>query len=281
MRVVVLGSSGMLGQAVVKKFRENPEFETISISRGLDNPDFGLKNLAEIFELIPRLNPAYIINCIGIIKPYINSESDSILKAVEINSIFPQKLANTCKNEITRIIQIATDCVFSGKVGGYIETNDPDPTDVYGMTKYLGEVNSANFMNLRCSIVGPNIYSNTSLYNWVSGFHKGANVNGFVNHFWNGVTTYAFAEVVERIIISNLFRPGTFHLVPADHVTKYELVTIIANHLDRKDLTIQKTESEIAIDRRLGTNDNSLNCRFWGVSNNSELPKIASLKFGV
>ena len=269
----------MLGQAVVKHFKQNTAFETISVSRGLDKPDFRITDLNDVFILIDQLKPRYIINCIGIIKPHINLQSNSILNAIKVNSVFPHELSIYCEKANIKIIQIATDCVYSGRIGGYSESSEPDPTDVYGMSKYLGEINSNNSMNIRCSIIGPNQYSNTSLFNWVAGLEDHSIVPGYTNHYWNGVTTSTYAEVVERIINFSLFQAGTFHLVPSDSVSKYELVKIIANYLNKGTLIISEVEAQSNIDRRLTTNNPTFNCALWGVSKDFEIPAIAEMKF--
>lgn len=269
----------MLGQAIIKNLSQNPDIEAISVSRGLDSPDYRISELKDVFVLIDQIKPTYVINCIGVIKPYIDAQSDSILNAIKVNSVFPHELAIHSEKANVKIIQIATDCVFSGRIGGYSETAEPDPTDIYGMSKYLGEINSNNSMNIRCSIIGPNQYSNTSLFNWVSGLKDNSSVPGYTNHYWNGVTTKVFAEVVERIMNSNLFQAGTFHLVPSGSVTKFELVKIIASYQKKSGLNVLEVESKTFIDRRLSTNNPVFNRALWGVSKDTDIPTIAAMNF--
>ena len=227
-----------------------------------------------LFEEADR--PDWVINCIGVIKSRINSPADKAT-AVAVNSAFPHQLDQASEKFGFRVIQIATDCVYSGADGQYTENSPHSPTDIYGMSKSLGEVDSPRFLNLRCSIIGPERKGHSSLLEWVRSRPGGASIPGYVNHVWNGITTLAFAKVVLGIIRNNLFQGGTFHLVPRDVVTKDQLVRLIASRLGRDDLSVQSVAAEKLVERSLNTLFPSTNERLWHYAGYSEIPTIQEL----
>ena len=218
-KVLVLGGTGMLGAACLEVLKKNKDLLVTGTSRserqGLVKFDAISSNLSELIE---SQNPDWIINCIGVIKPHINEkDSGSILNAIEVNSIFPATLANISEELNIKVIQIATDCVYSGRIGGYNETELHDAEDVYGKTKSLGEVISSNVMHLRVSIIGPELGRSTSLLEWFRNQPHGQELNGFTDHLWNGVTTYHFARICEGIVSSDNFKSGLHHIIPGDY----------------------------------------------------------------
>jgi dTDP-4-dehydrorhamnose reductase len=199
----------------------------------------------------------YCINCIGIIKPFCKDEDpDGVENAIVINSLFPHKLGKLGLSSQTAIIQIATDCVFSGNIGNYHEDHPSDALDAYGKSKKLGEVINGSTLNIRCSIVGPEKSGFMSLLEWFLRNPKGSNLLGFNHHLWNGVTTLQFAKLMEIIIMKNLFEEllkisEVLHFTPNETVTKYELLNIF-NEVFAKDFTIAKVEEEgRGVDRTL------------------------------
>ena len=153
----------MLGSACVKVLITHPDLEVIGTSRIFD-PKFVKFDASkdDISRLLNQTKPNWIINCIGIIKPYINeNEPNSVAIAKNINSDFPRILEKISSQLGARVIQIATDCVFSGDSGLYSESDPHDATDVYGKTKSQGEASGPNFMNIRCSIIGPEVGRST------------------------------------------------------------------------------------------------------------------------
>jgi dTDP-4-dehydrorhamnose reductase len=233
-----------------------------------------------LFDLLKalRTQPQYIINAIGIIKPRIREgDSVSLREAITINSLLPYHVAEVAASIGAKVIQIATDCVYSGLHGGYTETSAHDALDVYGKTKSLGEVSSPHVMNLRCSIVGPEVGRSTSLWEWAKGQPLNHEIEGFVDHLWNGVTTDAFAEVCRAAIENQIFFAGTSHLVPADRVSKYELLQQILARCERTDVRVIPTVSGVAVDRTLASNDNHRNLNLWANTSYSRAPKIAEM----
>lgn len=241
MSVALLGSTGMLGSMVHKVFGDE-----ITII-----PDRS-ENMRDLSDF------DYVINCIGLIKPRITSVPD----AVRVNSLFPYTLP-------FKTIQIATDCVFSGNgLGDYTEDVLHDATDVYGKTKSLGE--AGHISNLRCSIIGPELQGQYSLLAW---FLRQQSANGYTNHYWNGITTYHFARICQGMIREGYELPVMQHIVPADIVTKSELLQTIAEVYE-KDIPITNVLASDDIDRTLSTNNPAMNNKLWELAGYSEPPTI-------
>lgn len=277
-----MGSSGMLGLGVSQAFR-GAEFEVLHTTRKMapiSNGDvFFEATHTELTELSKRLQPGdTIINCIGVIKPYIqDADSLEVRRAIQLNSMFPIDLATIAVENGLNVIQIATDCVFSGARGSYTEADIFDPEDVYGKTKSLGEVTSSNVMNLRVSIIGPESGRRTSLLEWVRGQSEGASINGYTDHLWNGIPTYHFGKLTRAIVEKGLFKAGTWHILPNDVVSKFELVTHLARKFEREDINISKSESGLPVNRTLATLYPGLNASLWAAAGYDKPPGIGEL----
>ena len=275
-KVLVLGSTGMLGHAVVSVLNNVKGIQVLTTARREN--DGGIKFNVEndnITDLITLLNPDYIVNCIGIIKPHINENSpSSINRAIEVNSRFPIELAEATNG---LIIQIATDCVYSGSKGAYTESDPHDANDVYGKTKSLGEVPAENVMHIRASIIGPELGRSTSLLEWFKNQPINSKLNGFTDHLWNGVTTYAFGKLCEGIIKQNSFRSGKYHVIPRDIVTKADLLRIFSKAYKRLDLLITDTVSTNKVDRTLSTNDLNFVNNLWVAAGYRISPSIEEM----
>lgn len=244
MSVTILGSTGMLGSMMAKAL--DIDFEV------LNRPELDAERSFTFW------NDDLIINCMGKIKPY----CDDVASAIKVNALFPHTLPGGS-------IQIATDCVYSGKKGQYVETDPHDALDVYGKTKSLGE--APYIHNLRCSIIGPEVKNHLSLLDWFLA-QKGE-VNGFTNHLWNGITTLHFARIVQGAIREGIELPPLQHIVPADVVTKAELLEIIAEAYG-KSTTVKPVAAPEAVDRTLATLDPAMNLKLWQAAGYPEPPTI-------
>lgn len=278
-KVLVLGVSGMLGSAVYQTLLSS-SVEVLGTSRVSKNNFAFNASTDSIEEVIKYLKPNWIINCIGVIKPYINeSDGNSILNAININSIFPLQLSIAASSINAKIIQIATDCVYSGDRGSYLENDLHDAMDVYGKTKSLGEVPKENMMHIRASIIGPELGRSTSLLEWFKNQPINSKLNGFTNHLWNGITTHAFGKICNGIIMNNLFNSEKYHVIPRDVVTKAELLKIFSQVYKRSDLLITDTVSINKVDRTLSTNDKIFINNLWKSAGYSTLPTIEDMVF--
>ncbi len=273
----------MLGQTV-NAYLKTRGHDVFATSRNQlssnDTPDLikfdasldGIKNLG-----LKKNNYDFIINCIGIIRHQIADTRESKANAIYVNSLFPIKLIEEIEGTTTKVIQIGTDCVFSGSTGAYTEVSEKDPIDYYGYSKAMGEIYSENQMLLRCSIIGREKVNFLSLMEWLLRQPLNSVVNGFIDHKWNGLTTLAFSKILDGIISHDGFEPGYFHVVPKDQVTKFELLQLFASAFDRSDLQIHPTTSMAPIDRTLSTIRSGENTRFWEYAEYSQIPRIEDM----
>jgi dTDP-4-dehydrorhamnose reductase len=220
----------------------------------------------------------FVVNCIGIIKPYINdSDPKQTETAFEINGAFPNRLEAWASKNGAKVIQIATDCVFSGTKGNYLESSEHDALDVYGKSKSMGEAKGASMMHLRVSIIGPEVDRNSSLLEWVRNQPQNAEVSGYTDHFWNGITSFHFAKISRGIIEDEIFEPGVFHVLPQDSVTKSELVSLIAKYLGRSDIKVNPTATGANINRTLDTSNPAKNKTLWLSAGYESPPSIEQM----
>lgn len=220
----------------------------------------------------------FVVNGIGLIKQLINDDSESDKKlAYLVNSDFPSILNEFSIETSTPVIQIATDCVYSGTKGAYDELSEFDCTDIYGLSKVEGENRSKSLMTIRCSIIGHELNSKVSLMDWFLNQDEAASVKGFTNHFWNGVTTLEFAKITAGIISSGNVIEGTTHLVPADQVSKYELLEIFSRSFDREDISIKAFDAETEVNRTLSTIYPERNSEMWAHAGYNQPPTVQKM----
>ncbi len=221
----------------------------------------------------------WVVNAVGRIKPTIDETSpESVRTAIIVNALFPHMLSRVAEGAGKKVIQIATDCVYSGtRRFPYSEDAVQDPEDVYGRTKSLGEVGSEAFTHLRCSIIGPEADAGRSLLAWFLSNPVGAELRGFVNHRWNGVTTLQFARLSLGIISGSGPTPRSQHLIPGGEVTKHELLVLIRETYARDDLVILPFEADHVIDRRLITNDEVTNSELWAAAGYPTPPGVRAM----
>lgn len=239
--MLVLGANGMLGNYISTYFSRSGKYVVTRMGKNLfDAARDNVKDLkVEQYDIV--------INCIGVIKPLVNTVG--VLNTTLVNSVFPHVLANECERQKVKLIHITTDCVFSGKLGFYIETSEHDPLDIYGKTKSLGEPDNA--MVIRTSIIGEELISKRSLIEWVKS-NNGNTVDGYTNHTWNGVTCLELAKFIDKCIVNNIYWSGVRHIFSPTPVTKRELVELIAVNFN-VNLNIVNKETSIPVYRTLST----------------------------
>ena len=258
MKTLILGITGMLGHTLFQQFTQSPHFRTYGTTRSHSlEPthqyqsfiynNIKAENLENIENLIVTLKPNFVINCVGIIKQ-LPSAKDPI-PAISINALFPHQLAQLCLKHNIKLIHISTDCVFSGRKGNYTEQDNPDPIDLYGRTKLLGEVTDNNCLTLRTSIIGRELNSQNSLLEWFLS-QQGKIVKGYDRAIYTGFTTPTLAQIIEKIILEYPTLTGLWH-VSSNPITKYQLLNII-NQTFNLGITIEKDESFIC-DRSLNS----------------------------
>ncbi len=282
-KVLILGGSGMIGTGLAQSLqKESVSVEVTSRSRlpvdrlpGIIVHKFEAKT-DSVEDLVKDLEPGdYVINCIGMVKSLINNEDpDSCEAAYFLNSEFPRKLAQVAEVKGLKVIQMATDCVYSGQDGNYSESAVHDALDVYGKSKSRGEVPSPAVMNLRVSVIGK---GSQGLYHWVASQPQNATISGYLDHQWNGITSVEYGRIIAGIVRDGLFTPGVHHIVPTGSVNKNELVRLIASNAGRTDLHVNPISSGKTVDRTLQTVNEEFNARLWAAAGRSTVPSVAEL----
>ena len=287
--VLVIGGSGMLGSMVVDVLRREPGFKISATVRsraasarlGAIFPEVDWRMLDagssdQIREAIAGAN--WIVNAVGITKPYAHDQNAAeVENAIRINSVFPYELSAAARNSGATVLQIATDCVYSGQKGAYSENDPHDALDVYGKTKSLGEALHPDTQCIRCSIVGPEMGSRNYLFEWFRSQPVGAGIKGFVNHQWNGVTTLHFGKLCAGLIKSRIALPHIQHVIPTAAISKYELLKCFAEEFDRRDITITPTEAGTVVDRTLSTAHHDANRELWRSAGYDQPPTVPQM----
>ena len=268
-KIAVIGTQGMLGSAVCR-YLSNEDFQVIEInSTGQTQSDNSITKFDIASESINNLrgilsNVNYVINCAGLIKHKIEENNlKSLNNLIRVNSIFPIELTELAGELGFRVIQIATDCVFSGARGSYAESDIKDPIDNYGYSKVLGEHLDNNLITLRCSLIGKELNTKVEFLEWVLSHDKASEVGGFTNHHWNGLTTMHYAKIISGIMKRKYFTAGTFHVVPENSVTKFQLSQIILDCFGSSEIKVAPVQSPKSINRTLATNNEQFNLDMW------------------
>ena len=269
-KIAIIGTQGMLGSAVCRYLSEK-SYQILEINSSgktqSSNPvtqfDIAVNEIENLERNLKGID--FVINCAGLIKHKIDeNNTESLNTLIRINSLFPIQLTNLSHKLNFKVIQVATDCVYSGEKGNYSESDKKDPVDFYGYSKVLGEHSDNNLITLRCSLVGRELNSKVEFLEWILAHGKEKEITGFTDHFWNGLTTLHFAKIINTIIEGNSFKAGTFHLVPSDSVSKFELVKIILEFFGKSDVKITQSQSSKAVNRILTTNYQEFNKDMWG-----------------
>jgi dTDP-4-dehydrorhamnose reductase len=245
MKVYVIGNTGMLGKYVSTYLKQY--YELVEIGRkDIDLSTIKESELKAKFIHLKINEGDIVINCVGTIKPRVDELGD--LNAILVNSVFPRILANVCEYYKVKMIHPTTDCVYTGAKGNYTENDSYDVSDIYGMSKALGE--PKNCTVIRTSIIGEEVNQGRSLIEWVKS-EKNKTVFGFTNHFWNGVTCLQFAKICKQMIDNNLFWVGTKHLY-SNVLNKKELVELISKSFNLN-VIVEPKETEKKCDRTIST----------------------------
>ena len=279
-RVLVLGANGMLGSMVKNVLSQDDELEVFWSTKRISETNLYYFDAEkdEFNNFAHNIQPEFIVNCIGLISHKINSASiHSRISAIELNSILPHKISLYCQENSCKLIQIATDCVFDGIKGNYNENSIPNAEDIYGKTKSLGEVISTNVLHLRSSIIGPELDNKVSLLEWFLKNPTDARIQGYANHYWNGVSTYAFAKIIRGIIMSRYWECGLQHVIPADFTTKADLLRMFGQYYNRTDIIVEDSFRQKGVDFRLSTTNPETNKLLWLNAGYERIPSISQL----
>ena len=260
MRVLVIGTSGMLGSVVFKLFAESGGYELSGTVRSESTKQYfpvewheniiaGIDILENesLTQVVESVKPDVVINCVGLIKQL--AAANDPLVVLPVNSMYPHRLAAICESSGARLIHISTDCVFDGSKGNYVESDRSDATDLYGMSKYIGEVNNRpGTITLRTSIIGHELNSRDALLEWFLS-QTGA-IQGFTRAIFSGLPTVELARVIRDYVIPKSELHGLYH-VSATPISKFDLLSLVAKIYGKKIEIIP--EGEFIIDRSLNS----------------------------
>jgi dTDP-4-dehydrorhamnose reductase len=246
----------MLGQTLFKVAGQQPDLDVYGTVRQRDARvlDFLQTTEDRIFEcnlestIDPLLycSPDVVINCAGIIKQ--QGAAQTAISYIRVNSLAPYILADLCERQGARLIQLSTDCVFSGRVGHYSETDIPDPVDLYDRTKLSGEVTHSPHLTVRTSFIGFDRLHNQgrSLLDWF--IRQSGDIKGYTRAIWSGLTSLE----VSRNLVLLARRPevtGLLHLC-GEKISKYDLLVLAGEIFNKTDVKVFPDENH-ACDRSL------------------------------
>lgn len=256
MKILVLGATGMLGSSIFKFLTSKSNHKVYGTYRDSNSLEyFNAVEVSNLFhfdlvkfkipqDLFSTIKPDIVINCIGLIKQ--NTNSYNSISQIEANAYLPHQLARYSNEFGYKLIHFSTDCVFSGKRGYYTERDIPDPIDIYGKSKLLGEVFGKNSLTIRTSIIGHGLKKNKSLIDWFLG-QKDC-VEGYKNAFFSGLPTNEIAEILNNNIFPNLHLNGLYHLGGLP-INKFDLLTLVSK-VYKKEINI-KENTDFKINRVL------------------------------
>jgi len=238
MRILILGGDGMLGHQLLHHLAQKHDarvtlrqplgvYARFSIFQPKNSyPEIDVRARTSLLETLEDFHPEAVINAVGIIKQQ-PIAADNIAN-IEINALLPHRLALLCKEAGAKLVHFSTDCVFSGKTGHYKETDPSDPDDLYGKSKFLGEVSEPHCITLRTSIIGRELVRKKSLFEWF--LAQRGTVHGYRQVIYSGFTTHEMARIVEKILLERPTASGIYHVSSAP-ISKYELLCLIKKKL--------------------------------------------------
>jgi dTDP-4-dehydrorhamnose reductase len=257
MRVLVLGANGMLGNAMMRVLSKKNDWRVFGTIRSLGVKTYfadeaservvaglDVENHAALVKVFGQIRPNIIINCIALNKQLVD-EGDPLF-TIPINALLPHRLAGLCNLIGARLVHISTDGIFSGKKGAYTERDTADAMDRYGISKFLGEVDSSNCLTLRTSVIGHELKRKNGLVEWF--LSQKRNVRGYTKAIYSGLPAIELAGIIRDYILPNDNLSGIYH-VSSDPISKYELLCLIADKY-KKRIVIEPFD-EVVIDRSL------------------------------
>ena len=233
MKILVLGAGGMMGHMACRVLAESHDVvgtirsewnDRSAIARFvprdscIDTVD--VLDVREVEQALDTVRPDVVFNCVGIVKQL--SAAKDALVSIECNSLLPHRLAVSCADRGARLIHLSTDCVFSGHRGMYTEDDIPDPVDLYGRSKLLGETAPEEGLTIRTSIVGRQLTGSTSFFEWILS-NRGQRVRGFDRAVYSGLTTMGLARTISRVIQEHRDLSGVWQIA-SEPITKYDLI---------------------------------------------------------
>lgn len=235
MRVLLLGGSGMLGHKLWQTcaarfdayatFRQSPAayepFGLFDVARSIGH--VSAEDFDSVVRAFAEVRPDVVVNCIGIVKQ--DAAAQDPHASISINTLLPHRLATLSRASGARLIHLSTDCVFSGRKGNYAESDESDCDDLYGKSKFLGEIKGAGCLTIRTSMIGRELSGAHGLVEWFLS-QEGKTVRGYRRAIFSGFTTHVLAETIAQIIEAHTQLEGVWH-VAANPISKFDLLTLI------------------------------------------------------
>jgi dTDP-4-dehydrorhamnose reductase len=255
-RVLVLGSTGMLGNALMRFLSASDGVEVWGTARRMPAAFRGqafeeriltgidVEDIDSVIYAFGEVRPRSIVNCVGLVKQL--AEVDDPLRAIPINALLPHRLARLAQAVGARFVHISTDCVFSGRKGNYTESEAADAQDLYGRSKHLGEVDYPNAVTLRTSIIGHELDSAHGLIGWFLG--QDGPVRGYRKAIFSGLPTVELSRVILDHVLPRRDLRGLYH-VSAAPIAKYDLLRLVAEEYGRSNEIAP--DDAVVIDRSL------------------------------
>ena len=235
-KILLFGATGMAGHIVYSYLRSTGKYNIANVvfrtPLNENSIVVDVTNRDTVAEIVHKEQPEVIINCIGVL---IKGSKEHPDNAILINAYFPHLLKKLADEVDAKLVHISTDCVFSGKKGGYTEEDFRDADDVYGRSKALGEVINDKDLTIRTSIIGPELKRNgEGLFHWFMNQH--GQVNGFKTAIWGGVTTLELAKAIDAALLQN--KTGLLQLSNGVGISKYDLLGLFKEIWNRQDIDI-------------------------------------------
>tara|TARA_A100001015_G_C15041016_1_gene739690 strand:+ start:3757 stop:4623 length:867 start_codon:yes stop_codon:yes gene_type:complete len=242
MKILILGASGMLGSAIINVLSEKKNWKILGTIRKNSNKNFfnpkiipnlvkinNLTNFKNLAKVVYKIKPDIVINCISLEKKFLKKTNPLLM--ISTYSILPHQLSIICKKIKSRLIQLSTDGVFSGKKGKYKENDIKDTQDIYGICKHLGELDDDHTITIRTSIIGHELKGKNGLVEWF--FSQKQKCECFKNVIFSGFPTNVLAEIIRDIVIPNKQLKGVYHIA-SKPITKCKLLDLIAKQYGLK-----------------------------------------------
>lgn len=242
-KILILGGTGMIGHGLFYELSKYTDLDLYATARSDSNLEqwfphelrqkirvnVDADNYDTVIRALASIQPDIVINCIGLIKqlPLANDP----LSAITSNSLLPHRVSLVCRTAGARMIQVSTDCIFNGSKGNYTESDPSDATDLYGRSKFLGEVEYPHCVTLRTSIIGHELKGKLGLIEWF--LAQEGTINGFTQAIYSGVPTVEFARVIKEYVLPNPELSGLYH-VSAEPISKYDLLKLVAKRYSKE-----------------------------------------------
>ena len=258
MRILVLGATGMMGHMACRVLAA--DHDVFGATRARPDPDAALARFLPterwigdvdvhrwdtVVAAMERVKPTVVLNCVGLVKQL--AEAEDPIACIEVNALLPHRLALLAELMGAKFVHLSTDCVFSGRRGNYKDDDVPDPMDLYGRSKLLGETTNGTALTLRTSIIGRQLSGSTGLLEWFLS-QRGGHIRGYARALYTGLTTRALSHVIGRVLNEHSSLSGVWQ-VASSAINKYDLLERL-NRAMELNVTIDKDE-DFSCDRRL------------------------------